>query len=382
MSDIGFNDDVKAYGRKFHIQTASQRAKGTASVEVVEGGRVISKSYLTYERRSENDEAKMESRIRKIVESVHKENKTELELLYVIADKIDNMGHAASHVKLGLLFIRNNLTQDAIKQFNKAININPNEISAYNNLGIAFIKSKEYQKAVKILQKAMAMEPGYADVHLNLGLAYHYERQLHKGLDEIQKALSINPDYLIARYHLAIIYLDSIIIDKNDKQLPEPNVRVERAIQQLKTLIMLGVNGMVDILSKVQKALIAKDTESAVKQLLSSTERLFPEEFHNIIGVDFYLKFMYGGRGLSRRALKKFEMNLLEAIKIQEDYADLWNNLGIVHLIQCRNLFLQALSEFNQALEINPKFAKAIKNTKLVEIDGKEFLILLKEILK
>ena len=145
---------------------------------------------------------------------------------------------------------------------------------------------------------------------------------------------------------------------------------------------MLGINGMSDVLSKVQKALVSKDIETAVKQLLTSTERLFPEEFHNIIGVDFYLKFMYGGRGLSRRALKKFEQDLLNAIGIQEDYADLWNNLGIVHLIQCRNLFLQALGEFNQALEINPKFEKASKNRKLVENDGKEFLILLKEILK
>ena len=106
MSDIGYNDDVKAYGRKFHIQTASHRAKGTASVEVVEGGRVISKSYLTYERRNESSEEKMEKRIREIVESVHRENKTELELLYVIAEKINSLGHAPSHVKLGLLFIK------------------------------------------------------------------------------------------------------------------------------------------------------------------------------------------------------------------------------------------------------------------------------------
>ena len=91
---------------------------------------------------------------------------------------------------------------------------------------------------------------------------------------------------------------------------------------------------------------------------------------------------MYGGKGLSRWALKKFERDLLNVIGIQEDYADLWNSLGIVHLIQCRNLFLQALGEFNQALEINPKFEKASKNRKLVENDGKEFLILLKEILK
>jgi len=56
--------------------------------------------------------------------------------------------------------------------------------------------------------------------------------------------------------------------------------------------------------------------------------------------------------------------------------------VGIVHLIQCRNLFLKALNEFDHALEINPAFDKARKNKKLVENDGKEFLILLRAILR
>jgi len=382
MSDIGYNDDVKVYGRKFHIQTASSLAKGMAAVEVFEEGRVISKKFLTFERRKENNNELLDERIRKIVESIHGETHSEIELLFAIAEKIKDLGHASSHVKLGMLFVKNNLMQDAIEQFETSIQINPNEISAYNNLGLAYIKAKEYPQAVKVLQKALEMEPGYADIHLNLGLAYHYEKQLHKGLDEIQQALAINPDYQIARYNLAIIYLDSILIDKKDKQLPEPSIRVERAMQQMKTLIMLGVNGMGDIISKVQKFLQAKDVESSVKLLLSSTERLFPEEFHSIIGVDFFLRFMYSGKGLSRRSLKKFEQDLLDSIAIQGDYADLWNNIGIVHLIQCRNLFLQALTEFNQALNINPNFEKAKKNKKLVDNDGKEFLMLLKQILK
>ena len=91
---------------------------------------------------------------------------------------------------------------------------------------------------------------------------------------------------------------------------------------------------------------------------------------------------MYGGRKLNKDIIKKFEERLTTAIEKNADFADLWNNLGIVHLIQCRNLFLQALNEFDRALEINPSFDKALKNKKLVENDGKEFLILLRAILK
>lgn len=382
MSDIGFNDNVQVYGRKFHVQSATQKSKGLASCEVFEEGRLINKHYINFERRRAADEELMEKRIRKIVENTHQETIAEIQLMFTIAEKIEAMNHAPSHVKMGLLFVKNNLMQDAIDQFNKAININPREIDAYNNLGISYIKMQDYSVAVKVLENALKIEDGYADLHHNLGLAYHYEKQHYKGLDHIQKSLRINPDYQIARYNQALLYLDSILKDKNDTQLPPAAIRVERAIQQLRTLVNNDVKGMKELLEKVQKVLDTKDIEGAVKILISSSDKIFEDEINNIIGINFYLRFMYGGRSLTKRSLKKIEQDLIRSIEIKGDYADLWNNLGIVHLIQCRNMFLQALNEFSRALEINPKFEKASKNKKLVENDGKEFLMLLRAILK
>ena len=91
---------------------------------------------------------------------------------------------------------------------------------------------------------------------------------------------------------------------------------------------------------------------------------------------------MYGGKGLDNETIHRYEDRLKLALEENEYYADIWNNLGVIHLIQCRNLFLQALNDFRKALEINPDFEKAKKNQKLVENDGKEFLILLRAILK
>ena len=51
-------------------------------------------------------------------------------------------------------------------------------------------------------------------------------------------------------------------------------------------------------------------------------------------------------------------------------------------MIQGRNLLLRAKEEFKNALDINPKFEKADKNLKLVENDGRGFLILLRALLK
>ena len=106
MSDIGFNDNVQVYGRKFHVQTATQKSKGLASCEVFEEGRLINKNYVTFERRRTPDEDMLEQRIRDMVETTHQETLSEIELMFSIADKIKKLEHAPSHVKMGLIFIK------------------------------------------------------------------------------------------------------------------------------------------------------------------------------------------------------------------------------------------------------------------------------------
>ncbi len=379
MADIGFNDDVNIGSRKFHIQTASHYSQGMASCEVFEQGRLINKNYMTFERRHQPDPERFENRIREIVESLHDETLQDIELMFSIAEKINNLKHAPSHVKMGLLFVKNNLIQDGIRHFKIAIELDNTLVDAYNNLGLALIQLKEYDAAIRTFTDALRINDDYPDLHHNIGYAYYLERQHYKALDHIQTALRKNPDYLLARYNLALVYLDSILGDKKDTKLPPASIRAERALQQLKELKIKNIS---KVLSRVQKALKAKDVRGAVKVMENMREKVFPDDLYNLIGVDFYLRFMYGGKSLTQRTLEKFEHDLSRAIEVKGDYADLWNNLGIVHLIQCRNLFIQALNEFNRALQINPHYEKALKNKKLVENDGKEFLILLRAILK
>jgi len=185
-----------------------------------------------------------------------------------------------------------------------------------------------------------------------------------------------------ARYNLALVYLESIQADKSDSLLPPPSIRLERAQYQLKRLLDLDIEDFNSIYPQAEDLLKNSEVQQLIQLLLEHRDKVFPTEVLGLIGMDFYLKFMYGGKGLNREIIGKFERKLTNAIDTHPKYADLWNNLGVVHLIQCRNLFLKALGEFDRALEINPSFDKALKNKKLVENDGKEFLILLRAILR
>lgn len=382
MSDIGFNDNLEVSNRTFHFQTASNVKKGTVRCEIFENGRVISTSLVDFERRQVSRTHSVEKRLKDIVESLHQEMMAEIELLFLISEKVKKLKHSPSNCKMGIMFLQNNLIEDAIAQFELAIANDPGYLEAYNNLALTYIQTAEYGKAIKILSKVMEKDNRFADMHNNYGLALMMEHQFQKSLAEFRTALKINANYSEAQYNLAILYFKSTLHDKTDDYLPPPSIRIQRAVEQLDKLNAGSLKGFEHIYEKALRFIEKDEISATVKLLEENRSKLFAKDMLSLIGTSFYLKFMYGGKGLDNEIIRKYERRLEQALEIYKDYADIWNNLGIIHLIQCRNLFLQALSEFKRSLEINPGFDKARKNKKLVENDGKEFLILLRAILK
>jgi hypothetical protein len=91
---------------------------------------------------------------------------------------------------------------------------------------------------------------------------------------------------------------------------------------------------------------------------------------------------MYGEEGRSAETVQKYVTKLECLVKEYPDFPDLHNFLGIAYLIQCRHLFNKSLHQFQTAVDINPKFEKAINHLKLAKNDGKGLLILLRAMLK
>jgi tetratricopeptide (TPR) repeat protein len=382
MSDIGFNDNLEVAGRKFHFQTASNIDKGNVRCEIFENGTVLATSTVDFERRRQLKTHTVESRIKNTVESLHQEMMAEIELIFLIAEKVKKLKHAPSNCKMGIMFLQNNLIDDAIEQFTLAIQNDSEYLNAYNLLGLTYIQIGQYKKAYQVYNRALEKEKKYADIHNNFGVALLHENQFKNAMREFQEALKINSKYAEAHYNLGTLYFKSTIFDKSDEFLPPPSIRIQRGYEQMQKLKEMDIKLFNFHFPKFIKLFETKDFEDLTKQLEENRIKIFSKDALNLIGNSFYLKFMYGGKGLDNEIIQKYEKRLELSTKSHFEYADIWNNLGIVHLIQCRNLFLQALDEFKHSLEINPGFDKARRNKKLVENDGKEFLILLRAILK
>ena len=135
MADIGFNDNLNVTGRKFHFQTASNTNSGEVQCEIFEEGRLLSKEVIEFERRKFDKVHSIENRLKEMVESLHQEMMSEIEIMFLIGDKIKKLKHSPSNTKMGILFQQHNLVDDAVEHFELAIQNDPDYIDAYINLG-------------------------------------------------------------------------------------------------------------------------------------------------------------------------------------------------------------------------------------------------------
>ena len=91
---------------------------------------------------------------------------------------------------------------NAIKNYTKALKINPNYAEVYFNLGVAFKDKGHINKAIENYKKALIINPSYTDVHFNLGNSLKNINELNEAIYHYKKALELNPKHLNASINL------------------------------------------------------------------------------------------------------------------------------------------------------------------------------------
>ncbi len=74
--------------------------------------------------------------------------------------------------KKTLCIFKKNVTDEAIAECRKALDINPKYAPVHNSLGVAYEKKGMIDEAVAEFNEAVAINPNYAVSYNNLGLAY------------------------------------------------------------------------------------------------------------------------------------------------------------------------------------------------------------------
>lgn len=375
MENIGLNSEVEVGGKKFHIQTQYLEPSDKIVSNIFDDGKVLVTRELDIKSDTPVKDIKLD------INQLHQNIIADLELIFFISEKVRTVQHSGSNNKLGNVFLQRNLFDEATREFEKAIEIDPEFGEAYNNLGYAYLKQKFYDKAIESYSRGIEKNVDFADLHNNIGYAYFRSDKHTEAIHHINIALQKNPKYVDAIFNLSLVHLHSVVNDIETAELPSPEERIDAAKELLTSIVDQGQFFKTEYLETSIECLGKGDFSEALNAL-EQAESDRPQVGNLDFESDFYLNFMFGGKGKDDDYIQGYTQELKTVAENHPGYADLRNNLGIAYLIQCRNLFLNALEEFRQALRINPEFKKADKNLKLAENDGKGFLILLRAILK
>ncbi len=106
---------------------------------------------------------------------------------------------AEARFNRGLVLVKLNRTDEAIKVFTDLTRDYPQLPEPYNNLAVLYAQKGDYEKARDALEAALATHPAYATAHENLGdiysalagAAYNRALQLDKGNQAVQYKLSL-----------------------------------------------------------------------------------------------------------------------------------------------------------------------------------------------
>jgi len=112
----------------------------------------------------------------------------------------NNRGNAYSELKQ---------YEEAIEDYSKAIELNPNDAEAYNNRGTAYDELQHQEEAIGDYSKAIELDPNDAEAYNNRGNAYGELQHQEEAIGDYNKAIELNPNLAVAYLNRGVTQLQT-----------------------------------------------------------------------------------------------------------------------------------------------------------------------------
>jgi len=236
------------------------------------------------------------------------------------------------HNGLGNVYANLGRYDDAIAEFQWAIELDPQGAYPHNGLGNVYRDLGRHDDAIAEYQRAIELDPLFAYPHNGLGNVYADLGRYDDAIAEFQRAIELDPQYASPHNGLGAVYAD---LGRHEEAIAE----YQRAIE-LDPQFAAPHNG----LGAVYRDLGRHDDAIA--------------EFQRAIELDLQFAYPHNGLGAIYADLGRHEEAVAEyqrAIELDPQYADSHNGLGTVYADLGRHD--DAIAEYQRAIELDPKFA-------------------------
>jgi tetratricopeptide (TPR) repeat protein len=115
---------------------------------------------------------------------------------------------SVEHMNKGVEFYTTKQFNQAIKELEKAIQLDDKNEQAYHNLAIVHIDLKNWQKAAQLLTRAAALNPKNANYQFLLGRSYQELGESEQARNAYENATSLDPNFYKPSYFLGMVYTD------------------------------------------------------------------------------------------------------------------------------------------------------------------------------
>jgi len=142
-----------------------------------------------------------------------------------------NPNNAEAHLRLGfLMYNAKRMYEEGMEHYNQALKANPNDPRIHHDLGMALLHQRQFDQAIEHLLVALQGMPNGLDkqynpigMHYNLALAFSFVGRPEDAIPHFSEVVRLDPKNVSAHYRLAISYAEA-------KRFSEAVLSAEKAL--------------------------------------------------------------------------------------------------------------------------------------------------------
>jgi tetratricopeptide (TPR) repeat protein len=149
---------------------------------------------LVYYQKAENDKSKLD-----LAELVCKTARDDIE---------GGKSYPPIYHTLGLIQLRKKNPSRALKEFEKAVELDPKYIDAHLNIGAIGLSTRQYEKAAASFAAVLKLDPKNFDATIGMGVASRGLKKVDEAESWYKKAADLDPKNCAVNYNMGILYQD------------------------------------------------------------------------------------------------------------------------------------------------------------------------------
>ena len=242
-----------------------------------------------------------------------------------------------AHNNLGRYLYNEGHIEEAMEQYDKSIQINPNNSEAQYNLGLALADKGRFEEAIEKYRQAIQISPNYSEALSSLGAALVAKGRFEEAIECFRKAIQINPNFSDALFNLGVALA--------------AQGRFEEAIKNYRQAIQINPK-FSDALSNLGVALAAQGRFDEAIENYRQAIQINPKNSDALYNLGLALAV----KGRSDEAIENYR----QAIQVNSNRPETFFQLGMAlgQLGRTR----EAVAQYREALKLNPNLAGALNN--------------------